>query len=234
MMSHKKNTNKSNQRPKRVRAQTKSRIERHGSMHEVVVSPRGMPLPSRMRCNLRLEATQALNRGGAASNANVRFIPTFCYDVDPTLGSTSMPFFTEMVGLYRYYRCISSSCKASFVNLEAFPAFCCVCPVNFDPAANTSSFENYFSSRVSQTKPVGALTGNGIVSIGNSATTDSFAGSKWTYTQDAYCASGSSSPANNWYWFVGVYAASNFSNGVNVYCIVDIEVEFFELSSPSA
>lgn len=201
---------------------------------ETVVTPFNMPIPSRMRAHLRLYARQPLKNVGANAS-NVRFIPTYCYDIDPTLGSTAMPFFQELGTLYRLYRLISSTVKVSFENLESFPGAICICPVNFDPGSNTASFANYFSSKVSKVGAVGSVTGASVKQLKAHRTTDLFAGAKWNRMPDNYTGSVSGgSPSNNWYWFIGCSTSSAQVNGMIADVWVDCEVEFWEITSPSA
>lgn len=203
---------------------------------ETIVLPRAMPVPTRMRCHLRLYARAALKQVGVV-NSNVRFQPTYCYDIDPVLGSTSMPFFNELGTIYRLYRLISSNIKVAFSNLESFPGAICICPVNFDPGANTAAFANYFSSKVGVVDSVGSVTGLSTKTLTNHCRTDEFAGALWNRMPDAYTAQTSGTggaPANGWFWYVGCSTTSVQVAGMVADCWIDCEVEFFELQSPSA
>ena len=107
-------------------------------------------MPSRLRTTLKYNTSGILNNAGVVF-ANVRLKPTDAYDVDPTLGSTSMPGFTELAAIYRYYRVRACLFKADFSNRESFPLMAYVALVNQDPGQNSSAYQNYLSSRRTKT-----------------------------------------------------------------------------------
>ncbi len=194
-----------------------------------------MPIPPRATLRTRYWATGILNNA-ASTFCNNRYQPTFGYDVDPLSGSTSMPFFSEMAGFYRQYRLSHSKIKVHFTNMETFPVHVCLCPVNFDPTLNTSSFLTYYSNPLSKTESISPLGGVDRASLKLQASTDSFGGSKWTGTADSYSAltAGTSPPTNNWYFFVGVVCPpSAFSAGVHFSLEMDCTYIFFEENSPA-
>jgi hypothetical protein len=207
------------------------------NFQEVVVIPRSLGwAPRRVRASLLYHAFGVVNNAGI-THANVRYTPTFAYDIDPLLASTAMPGFTEWGAIYRFYRTFSSEIKVTFSNKEAFPITSCICPVNFDPTANTANFANYFSSRLAKTAAAGPLTGNGVNKLSNMFTTADIGGVASVQTLDSYCAqtSGAAAPGNNWYWFVGILTdGSLLVNGVFFDVALTVDVEFFELQSPSA
>jgi len=204
---------------------------------EVVVIPRSLGwAPRRVRASLLYHAYGIVNNAGV-THANVRYVPTYAYDIDPLLASTAMPGFTEWGAIYRFYRTVASQLKCTFSNKETFPVTTCICPVNFDPTANTASFANYFSSRLGKTAAAGPLTGNGVNVLENQFTTADIGGVASLQTLDSYCAqtSGAAPPGNNWYWFVGVLTDGSALNaGVFFDVALTVDVEFFELQSPSA
>jgi len=199
---------------------------------------RGMlPIPPRLRIKTRFQKTINLNNAGLMS-ANVRFEPTFCFDVDPVLGSTAMPFFAEVMGLYRFYRTIRSKITVQYCNLEGgFSILGCVCPVNFDPTANTLLYQNYLSNPNSKSKLIGIATGEDTGTIHHHATTAGFAGSRWLGDADYYSALGTgTAPQNNWYWYVGISTsnAAGFGNGAQIAITMEVEFVAFEETSPSS
>jgi len=192
-------------------------------------------LPPRILVETRFEKQIDMNNLGATF-ANIRLEPTFAYDVDPVVGSTAMPYFTEWGGIYRFYRVIYSKLHVEFASADSNPVTCAICPVNFDPTANTVNYQNYFSNPNSKEVSLGLAQGQGAKALTMSRTTDHFAGSKWTGTSDSYSAlsAGASPPSNNWYWFIGARNLSNFVNGVFVAAVMDVHIVFFEQTSPSA
>jgi len=190
----------------------------------------------RYRCNLRFHAYSTLLHAGGFAFTNVRFTPTFAYDVDPTVGSTAMPGFTELSAMYRYYRVNAAKIKAKFSNLEAFPVEVYLCPVNVDPTANytLAQAQVYLSQRLSKSTVLGPLTGNGIGTLTDSQTTAAFGGASNLEVTDNYSALTSGvSPLNNWFWTVGLVGHANAVSGCDFRVEIDIDLEFYEVTSPT-
>lgn len=223
--------------PGQRKQRQQSSVQRMGNFQEVVVVPRSLGwAPRRVRVCLRYEVDGPMTNVGVAQ-MNIRFQPTYAYDVNPAIGGTAMPGFVEWGGIYRYYRVRGSTATIGFANQEAFTGTCCICPVNFDPTNNTANYQNYFSSKLSVQKLIGPLTGFGVCRLSNSCTTADFGGVPDTQQLDPYCATttGSVSPANNYYWFIGWKgAAVGTAAGVQLNVVIDVDIEFFELGSPSA
>lgn len=189
----------------------------------------------RLRVTLKYLASGVINQTGL-TYANVRYEPSYAYDVDPALGSTSMPGFAEYAAIYRLYRVRSSRIRVTYANLEAFPVVFCICPANTDPGSNTANYKNYFSSTLGRTKTIGPLTGNSAGVLSHAASTNVIGGVKDMQVLDGYCGStnGGTVPPNNWWWFVGVLGFSNFTGaGLGIQASIEVEVEFFELLNPS-
>lgn len=188
-------------------------------------------MPPVFRTGLRY--AKELNMVNALSGwANVRFIPTYAYDVDPIAGSTAMPGFTELQTIYRAYRVLGSRIKVEFSNLDTLAGTVVVCPVNYDPGANTVSFQTYLSSFSTKSAPIGFSTGNGQARVSHSFRTSQFGGAL-SNAVDTYSTSLTAAPANNIFWLVGSYLNTNQINGVFIHVIIDIDIEFFELLSPA-
>lgn len=183
---------------------------------------------------MRYNSSQIINNAGAVY-ANKRWIPTYAYAIDPVLGSTAMPGFSEMQGLYRYYRVRQFRTTASVVNREAFAIQAWMCPSNGDPGANTASYQNYISNRRAKVVALGQNSGNSRgtltlpwVSVSN------FGGSASTNVNDDYATSTSTQPTNNIYVGVGVSTDGTvLAGGCYVTITHDIELDFFEPASPS-
>lgn len=226
-----------NKRQKK-RSNRKGNKREQGVDHSIVLTvPRhlGWAAP-RYRCTLRFHTMRVLNNVGTIA-ANLRYVPTFAYDVDPTLASTAMPGFTELGSLYRFYRVQKATINVKYSNLEAFPVECYTCPVNADPGANYSSTQaqTYLSQKTSKSCELGPLTGNGIGRITDTQLTSRFGGSANVNNADFYTgATGGGAPNNNWYWTVGIVATSNFVSGVTLRVVIDVDLEFFEVQSPSS
>jgi len=198
-----------------------------------------LPLPPRTTCDFTYNvAINLINIG--ATYANARYNPTFAYDVDPTLGSTAMPFFSELGKLYRYYRVVSSRITFHFSNKELFSGLVYICPVNFDPGINSASYQNYLSNPLSKHFVFGPYSGHGTGSMTHSASTADFAGSRWLGDADSYSARADGTgggPTNSWFWMVGTRTDGNvFTAGSGVFSDITIHIRltFFEEESPTA
>lgn len=188
-------------------------------------------MPSIFQTNLRY--SKEITMFNAVSGwSNIRFSMTNAYDIDPTLGSTSMPGFTELGTIYRFYRVKASSITVCFSNVDVQPGTVAICPVNFDPTANTASFQQYLSQTICRKRPIGPLTGNGIATIHHRVSTAGFAGAL-SRSLDPYVGSTAGTPpTNNIFWLVGAYLAAIQTTGVYVSVSVNCTIEFFELSTP--
>jgi hypothetical protein len=80
-------------------------------------SPRAV-MPPEYDTNLYYTVQDTVTNA-AAFLASIRF-STEAFDVDPTLGSTAMPGFTEMAGFYARFRTLGMGYKFSCANQEAF------------------------------------------------------------------------------------------------------------------
>jgi len=192
-------------------------------------------LPNRQVLRLVFTANPIINHAGF-QYANVRYEPTYAYDVDPLVGSTAMPFFTEMASIYRYYRVSRFSWHVQATNTDATTGVLWVCPVNFDPTANTTNFPNYMSNALAKMCTFGYNSGAGqTCSVRGSASVAGLGGVRNTGQIDAYSAptSGSAPPSNNIYLGIGFVTNSNMTNGVQVNVCIKITLAFFELNAPS-
>lgn len=191
-------------------------------------------MPPRFQTTLRYEAEgNQLNAG--VNYSNTRLQPTTPYDVDPTLGSTAMPGFTELAALYRRYRVNRWVHKVMFANNESFPVVVYLCPNNVDPGSNTASFQNFLSSRSSTKKMLSAKGGQDRGIVVSRFSQSSFAGVPKSRSDDntAGNTSGSSAPNNNIWSVVGIHSVNVQVSGVFVSNQIDIEVEFYELTTPA-
>lgn len=226
-------------RPARIRAVGKSKAGTTGVRRDdltyVLSVPRHLGFaPPRYRAHFRFtKSVYVLNT--VVVSSNVRFNPCYCYDVDPVVGSTAMPGFSELQGLYRSYRMIESEIQVDFMNMEAFPTTCGVVPINYDPTANHSAAlaVTYLSQPDAIQKPCGPLTGNGIVTIKSKASTSEFSGSANMHTEDGYTGFQTTAPNNSWFWNIINYPAVNGVLGCLTHITMDVLIEFSELNTPS-
>jgi len=191
----------------------------------------------RLRCNLRFHKFFPLPTALSNTVGNVRFEPTYLYDVDPVVGSTALPGFAEYGALYRQYRVNSASIDLRLANNDTQNILVYCCPVNSDPGANYNSAaaQQYLGSRLSKRQILGPLSGQNQGHLSDYQTVAGFGGAANRQIADFYTGLTSGvAPQNNFFWTVGIVCSSTSSTGVTVDMTLDVEVEFFELASPSA
>jgi len=192
-------------------------------------------MASRLRTRLRFNASASINNVGFL-NASIRYRPTNAFDIDPVLGSTAVPGFTELAGVYKNYRVNQFWARISASSLEAFPVQIWACPDNVDPGVNTAAFQSFISNRDGRVFFLGPATGNGIRTWRMPKTTvGSYAGSALhTRVFDPYSALVTGGPVNNIYMAIGIVSGSaNLVSGVDVTISFDLEIDFFELQNPA-
>lgn len=191
-------------------------------------------MPPRFQTTLRFTASNIVSNS-LNTYANFRYEPTYAYDIDPSLGSTVMPGFSEFMLMYRQYRVNWFKATCRFSSREAFPTMAYLCPVNFDPSVNTANYQNYLSSRSARIKPLGSLTGNGACTVSlPRVSVASFAGARQNQSDDGTVGSSTSAPANNIWVIIGLTGTANLTNGAYFLVTIDIDLDFMELASPSA
>jgi len=191
------------------------------------------PLPARFRTQLTYQSTVGMNNAGTGY-AGKRYNATYAYDMDPVVGSISLPYFTELGGIYRFYRVNASRVIVSFANLETFPLTCYIVPVNYDPGANAVPFQ-YTSNPLARVRMIGGLNGMNSCRLSNAASTEQFAGSHNAHLADYYSGTtAGTAPSNNWFWAVGVDSAGvALVSGVALSVQIFVDIEFYELGTPA-
>jgi hypothetical protein len=214
--------------------------KKKGSSEDVATIVRVKPgngwAPSRIATRLRFSKFVTIS-AAAATAANVRITPTFAYDVDPTVGSTSMAGFSEYAGMYRFYRVQKSMITVHFANEQAFNVVVYVIPINSDPGANYSSTvaQQYLANPFCRQSILGPLTGRNTSIVRHRETTANYGGAWNRNVTDTYVGStAGTTPSNNWFWSIGLVGTSNVSTGVDALITCDVDIEFFELANPSS
>jgi len=221
----------SKHRPEKTHKKKKANIPGH------MIRP-GRPIfPTRWECTLTFHVVHVFVTTALTPFAGTYYIPTYAYDIDPSIGSTAVPFFTELGAIERKYRVKGSRAKAHFSNTDLPPASCFLVPVNYVPTfGSTGVINSYFSNPFAKVGLCGPSTGSSNCSLSNSATTAGFSASKYTGTEDEYCAqtSGAAPPVNNWYWALGVQTNVSANAGVYVDLVLEIDILFYEPSTPAS
>lgn len=192
---------------------------------------RGMPMPPRARTTLTFNKQVLMNNVGFAYT-NVRFNASNAYDIDPTLGSTSCPFFTEFAAFYRRYRVHRMKCVADFLSNDTTGGTVCVCPVNADPTANVSP-QQYLSNPLARKKMIASAAGGAPQRVLCVASPQVFGGSSDTTSDDSYSSLVNAGPTNAIWFFVGFYCSYGaLTNGISVNVLISLDVDFYELQTP--
>lgn len=203
---------------------------------QIVRVQNGFWAPARIATTLRFSKFVTLS-AAAATAANVRFVPTFAYDIDPTVGSTAMAGFTEYAGMYRFYRVQASKIHCAFANVQAFNVIAYVIPSNVDPGANFNSTtaQQQLANTYCRQCILGPLTGANHQNIISRMSTAKYGGAWDEDVIDNYCGlTSGTTPTNNWYWTVGIVGTANVSTGCDVLVTLDVSIEFLELTNPSS
>jgi hypothetical protein len=194
-------------------------------------------MPASVVTRMRFNEYGILNNAGNTA-AGKRWAPTNLYDVDPVLGSTAIPGFTEMSGLYRVARLNWSSAQVKFTNAEANLIMVVgLMPINYDPGPNPSASvcQSFLSNPLCKTVQLGLASGMGSGSLRSRASTAQFAGSPVINVADSYATSTTASTnPNNWWWLL--FASANvgtFINGIGYTISFDLEIRFSELANPA-
>jgi hypothetical protein len=191
-------------------------------------------MPDRLYTKLVFSGSNTATILAASNSVAVRFRPSSAFDVDPTIGGTTMPGFTELGLLYSSYRVTSSRIIVKSVLGTSSPAgtpTCVVLPLNLDPGGSPSAatvvswpgnpFSNY---------KLLPTTGATVTTQVCSMSTEKIFGSKAVYFDDNYTALVSASPVLNWYWAIGFVISPSVASNVSVAYSIEIEsgIEFFE------
>ncbi len=199
----------------------------------------GMVVPRQFRImppsfvtNLVFQSTShnPLNNAGL-TYATVRFRPSSAYDVDPVIGGTSMPGFTEFTGLYGKYRVLRSKIEVTFSNLEDFPVYCVIFASNFDLGANYSQVQSQYGNSFAKRQMISAKGGMDRATLTTGwIRSDKIVGAKGSLWDDDYSANTNTSPVNNLYQNVGIWTGNTtlLSVGVAAFIIITVEVMFSE------
>lgn len=166
---------------------------------------------------------------------NFRFRAS-AFDVDPLLGSTSIPGFTELSSLYQAYRVRGMRIDTVITNMEAFPITVGIMPGLTDYGNNLlsqSSVAQYINSNPWSRSYNLGLSGSGSEShhfVETVSTGQVFGDIVWE-TDDGFAAFVTTNPANMWYWNVMGHSPSgaNFTaSGVVTDTRVTLQIMFYQ------
>jgi hypothetical protein len=189
---------------------------------------------------LRFEKHVSFSQNTIASTS-VRYKPTFAYDIDPNLGSTAMPFFTEYTAMYGGYRVLWYSADITFANQEAFDVTAYALTVAADPGANVSVAvaQSFLSNLKAKKCQLGRATTPNRGRIRVSDSVARYSGQAWPKIFDPYSGAGTTTPQDILYFHVGAVptnGTSTFttSTGVAISISINVRIAFFTMTNPSA
>lgn len=180
----------------------------------------GMVQADRMRVLLSYPLMSTLTN---VSNSFVarRWTPNGLYDIDPTLGSTSMPGFTEYSSLYGFYVVLRYRYKIRISNAEAFPVVVYVTNSTVDPTTSGTYMLDYSTQKYGSRCILSAKGGNdskmfsGLIEISRLVGED-------ISKDSAYRTPVTSNPSDIVYLGLGLNAGSNDFTSAG--CIFDLRI----------
>lgn len=187
-------------------------------------------VPDSYITNLRFCDSSHTTLNNALSNfASIRFRPSAAYDIDPVLASTAVPGFNELAGLYGRYRVLQSTIRVNFTNLEKFPIQTFIWPTNFDLGANYSLVAAAIASPYAKSRTISPSGGIDHAILRQSLETAQVFGTDEVLFDDQFAAGIATTPANNWFWNIGLWSPTAALNaGVMTLIEIDIQVQFTE------
>jgi len=201
-----------------------------------IYRPMGLIVPDKMYSRLKYSGVQQITVAIGAAATAVRWRPSSVFDVDPLLGGTTIPGFTELAGLYGSYRTTRSNIK-----LEVAPqdtsrvASVVLVPLNVDPGSGPSSAtQSSWTMNPYAIYEIFGTAGSPNICIKNSMSTEKIFGSKMVYFDDAFSSLVTTSPTNNWFWAVSIitgFTVATTNYITTILLDLEIDVEFFNRKS---
>jgi hypothetical protein len=106
----------------------------------------GRVQPDRLRVELAYPLMTTLTNNGNSFAAR-RWTPNGPYDIDPTLGSTSLPGYNEWLAFYTYVVVLRYYYELRISNQESFPVAVYIVNTNTDPGTAGTSYLDYSTQK---------------------------------------------------------------------------------------
>lgn len=145
------------------------------------------------------------NIGGTVASLKFR---TEAYDVDPAIGSTAMPGFTEYAAFYSRYRPLAIGYNFTVGNQEAFP-LAILHGFTQNTIASGSLGITYAGNPLFRSSLLGPLTGEGVATYRQTASVTKIVGTQQPLFDDLYTGSTTSATlatAGTVYCHIGIVA----------------------------
>jgi hypothetical protein len=193
-------------------------------------------MPDRLYTKLVFSGSNTLTVLAASNTAALRYRPSSAFDVDPLIGGTSMPGFTELGNIYATYRVTSSRIKISAVLGTTSPAgtpTLVVVPLTVDPSGTPSAatVQSWAGNPYSKFMLL-PTNGSEVTTIISEMSTEKIFGSKEVYYDSNFSSVVTASPATNWFWGVGLNISPSVAANVTVAYLFKLEIglEFYDRS----
>jgi len=210
------------------------RLPKKGVVHQgrypIGIPRNGLNFPPSVYVALRFFAEYPITLS-ALTYGNYRFRPTGAFDIDPLVGGTSMPGFTEWAQLYATYRVTCSKIRVEVVNPSLTQSVMMIVhPMNADPGASTSLANVTAAEGNAYAKSkLCCYAGGPRNVITNYMTTEKIFGDPMVWTDHNFSSLCTTVPANNWFWQIGAYTPAVIpTNPVQLWIHIEIGIEFYD------
>lgn len=187
------------------------------------------PLESADSLTVRLRYPVRGSLSAAAVNVGKRWSVNAAYDVDPTLGSTATPGFTEYAALYTYYRVHTVTSHFECSNLDNIGTSLYWFYTNVDPGITGANWHDYAASALGGSAILAPFySGKGTHVIHMKRNVSRILGMS-TNQADSFRSVTASTPSDLAFFGVGIYsnAGTNFTNGVSYEGYIEMEIRFY-------
>jgi len=218
---------------KKGRAKKRNKKDNKGIV--VIVNPRrldfkGNIMPQSFITRLKYLSTSALV--SVTDTASRQFNANGVYDVDPSLGSTSVSGFAELMAFYGRYRVRRAKISVDFINLDARPIICNVGFENQFFTANTKNYP-YFSEPNQISRLIAYNLGGAPVRLTMERAMSVIRGDQSVSNDNDYTGTVSTNPTTLIYASMAISdpGAVAITLGAYVRCELTFEVEFYSLKN---
>ncbi len=164
----------------------------------------------------------------ASTTVSQRWHSNALFDVDPVLGSTSVPGFAEWSALYSYNRVIKTKFLCNIGNYENLPIQVFIVHSNTDPGTTGITWNEYASGSFNRSFMIGSISGQPAKTIISTITPRKLLGDRMAFDEMNFVGTSTANPADLTYVGIGLQCISNLNNGVQIAGFLEFTVEFFD------
>ena len=193
---------------------------------------KGIIMPQKLITNLKYLSTATLV--SATDTASRQFVANGLYDTDPSLASTAISGFAELMALYSVYRVKRVRISTDFINLDSRPT---ICNVGFENSFFTANTKNYpYFSEPNQSSRLIAGIGGNPVRLNLERSIEELKGDVSATDDRDFAGSVGANPAAPVYVSVAISdpAAYAMTNGAYIRNEITYETEFYGLKNLNA